>query len=262
MSIVRPSNADNEGPTAKRTKMDTEDEFPYDARITVLMSFGKAVSSVHAGEFAKISRDNTGNHRISPYSGGASVQSHDFQVEKTLVRFLAHWIYHRDAKEAINASFHRQNKAQPGQVDEEWLIFLLKAMNFCNDGWKFTCDITDSLVDAFLSFVASKSGMVHLDQIFTIFKEHCKTGALTHIFANLFLHHRKQFVKQIPTCYFEQVIQRHMHDMLGDILVNDGDFKKLPHDLSVPGYHPCDHHAHGDNNTCYVWGRVMNPGWR
>lgn len=54
---------------------------------------------------------------------------------------------------------------------------------------------------------------------------------------------------------------RHMFDMLGDILVNHGDFKKLPHDLSTPGYHPCDYHEHGDSKDCYVWGRVMNPGW-
>lgn len=161
------------------------------ARITILQSCGYAIFSVHANEFAKISAHNTASYHMLDDTGGASMQILNFPVEKTLVRFLAHWIYHRDATEAMNASMNRQDEAQPGQVDEEWLIFLLRAMNFCGNRANFTCDITDSLVDAFLLFIASKSGLVHLDQIFTICKKHCKTITLTPIFANLFLHHRK-----------------------------------------------------------------------
>ncbi|CAD0097385.1 unnamed protein product [Aureobasidium mustum] len=134
-------------------------------------------------------------------------------------------------------------------------------MNLSNNRIIFVSDITDSLVDTFLSFVAPTSGLAHLDQIFAICKHLCKSNILIRIFANLFLHHKKQFIKQIPECAFERAVLTHMQDVLGDILVNDGDFKKLPHNLSVPGYHPCDYHAHGDNKECYVWGRVMNPGW-
>lgn len=155
----------------------------------------------------------------------------------------------------------RQNEAQPGEVDEEWLVFLLKAMNFFDNRAEFTCDITDSLVDAFLSFISTISGLVHLDQIFTTCKKHSKTAALTRIFANLFLHYKKQFVKKQPDCAFERAVLRDMHDTLGDILVDGGDFKKLPADLSTQGYHPCDYHVHGDSKDCYVRGRVMSSGW-
>ncbi|KAG9695671.1 hypothetical protein KCU95_g3400, partial [Aureobasidium melanogenum] len=204
MSNKSPSDANNDGPATKKLKASIGDGLSYSARITVLQSCGYAISSVHVNEFAKISAHNTASYHMLNDTGGASMQILNFPVEKTLVRFVAHWIYHRDATEAINASMNRQDEAQPGLVDKEWLIFLLKAMNFYGNRANFTCDITDSLVDAFLLFIASKSGLVHLDQVFIICKKHCKTITLTRIFANLFLHHRKQFVKQAPNSAFER----------------------------------------------------------
>lgn len=229
MSSKNSSDATNDGPATKRPKPSIEDGFPYESatviddvtwcrqlnltlssRITILTSYGSAVSSVQAGQVAKISAHNIGNHLVHPYSGGATVQVHNYQVEEAFVKFLAHWIYHRDAKEAIDASMIRQNETQPGEVDEEWLVFLLKAMNFFANRAEFTCDITDSLVDTVLSFTSTKSALVHLDQIFTICKQHCKTSILARIFANLFLHHKKQFVKQTPNDAFERITQTHV----------------------------------------------------
>ncbi|KAK6006580.1 hypothetical protein QM012_006990 [Aureobasidium pullulans] len=72
MSGKSSSDVNHDGPATKRLKANTEDDFPYDAHITILQSCGTAISSVHAGQFAKISKNNTGKHCKYAYSGGAT----------------------------------------------------------------------------------------------------------------------------------------------------------------------------------------------
>lgn len=44
----------------------------------------------------------------------------------------------------------RQSERRFESLDEEWLDFLIEALTFFDDPEKFTRDITDSLLDAFM----------------------------------------------------------------------------------------------------------------
>lgn len=139
-----------------------------------------------------------------------------------------------------------------GVLDEEWLAFLIKALNTFDDPTAFTCAVTDSLLDQFLKFLRH-GGHTHIDQVYKTCKESCKTNVLAKIFANVFVHEKKQFAQQTPTCEYDRAVQRHMYAWLADVLVADGDWEKLPRRLDKK-VHPsgaCFHHTHGKYMECY-----------
>ncbi|KAG9566910.1 hypothetical protein KCU71_g4168, partial [Aureobasidium melanogenum] len=260
MSVAQYLDTDDDGPATKKSKTGTEDDFPYGTRIVILRSYGKAICHVPAGEFNKIS---TMILDTSYLFFGTTVQVYDFDVEEPLIRFLAHWIHHRNSEEAVVATMNRQTERSGRDLDEEWLVFLIRAMNCFDDPTKFTCDLTDSLIDDFLRFLRC-GGLAKIDQVFKICKSRCKTQVLTSIFANVFIYHNKRFAKQAPTCDYERAVQKYMHEWLADVLINDGDWNKLPPEFrgSNPKrrFDECFHHGHGKEKDCYVCGRIIHPG--
>ncbi|CAD0096779.1 unnamed protein product [Aureobasidium vineae] len=255
-AISRSCDAHKDGPDNKRLKIDDEDEFPYSDRITILQSYGTVVSHVPTSEFEKIIVQNTGVH--DDYRG-ASIQTHNFNVEKPLVRFLAHWIHHRDSEEAITATMNRQTQRRHGVLDEEWLDFLIKVMNFCDDPKKFISDITDSLVHNFM-FLLDSGDRCHIKQMYSICKACCKTHALIRIFANEFVYCDKEFLMRTPRCRYDWAVQKHMQGWLADVFCHNKDWNRLPSDLRNQSYGTCFHHAHGKEKDCYVSGRIIDRG--
>ncbi|KAG9685879.1 hypothetical protein KCU95_g12418, partial [Aureobasidium melanogenum] len=258
MPVAQPINAANDSPATKKLKTGNEDELAYGSHVALLQSYGTTVCHVPLAEFQKIST-------LDPVKKcgtlGAIFHIYDYPVETPLVRFLAHWIHHRDSEEAVNAAMEHQIDSINGVLDRKWLDFLVKVLNFCDDKSKFHSDITDSLIDNFFLFLRS-GGIDHMDQVFEICKEHCKTHALTSAFANVFLYRKKQFLKQAPTCDYDRAVQRHMHGWLADVWINDRDWRKLPPVYSESiMFDSCFHHAHEKDNDCYVWGRVGNAGY-
>ncbi|KAH0366716.1 hypothetical protein KCU65_g5150, partial [Aureobasidium melanogenum] len=151
MSVARPLNADD-GPITKKLKTGNEDRFPYDTRIAILQSWGISICHVPYGEPKKICSDTCATMVKRKPFPDTYLEVHNFEVEERLVKFLAHWIHHRDPNEAIDATMNRQAERRFEVLDREWLDFLIKILNFF-DSTKFTGDIADSLVDNFLHFL-------------------------------------------------------------------------------------------------------------
>ncbi|KAG9942454.1 hypothetical protein KCU85_g9219, partial [Aureobasidium melanogenum] len=188
MPVVQPINAANDGPATKKLKTGNEDEFAYgkdntthimlqhkpltpshSSHVALLQSYGTTVCHVPLAEFQKIST-------LDPVKKcgtlGAIFHIYDYPVETPLVRFLAHWIHHRDSEEAVNAAMEHQIDSINGVLDRKRLDFLVKVLNFCDDKSKFHSGITDSLIDNFFLFLRY-GGIDHMDQVFKICKEHC-----------------------------------------------------------------------------------------
>ncbi|KAH0012624.1 hypothetical protein KCU78_g9596, partial [Aureobasidium melanogenum] len=175
MPVAQSLEADDNGPATKKAKTGTEDEFPYGTRVAILQSCGKSVCHVPTSEIEKIFSDTSTTYTCGDSFAGTDIEVHDFRAEEHVIKFLAHWIYHRDSEEAIKVTMNRQTERRSGVLDGEWLTFLIKAMNFFNDPVLFTNDITGSLVDSFLWFL-SCGGLDHIEQILEVYRDHCKTG--------------------------------------------------------------------------------------
>jgi hypothetical protein len=238
-------------------------DFEHRKRVAILRSYGTTVCHVSATELQKILKYNASDSGVHHAFKGLDIEIHDFHVEKDLVKFLAHWIHHRDPGEAINASMGRLTEREVGAFNEDRLVYLIRAMNFFDDPFTFTSDITDSLVDQLLDLLKC-GGPVDIDHVYRICKNSCQTPALTSAFANVFIHRKKQFAQQVPTCEYDRAVQGHMHRWLSDVLVNDGDWSKLPSQLREPDdgrdFDYCFHHQHGEEKDCYFDGRIVKSG--
>jgi hypothetical protein len=188
---------------------------------------------------------------------GASIQVYDFHLDRSVVKFLAHWIYHRNLREAVKAAFGEHTEAEEGVLDEKWLAHLIRAINSIESLTGFTCDIIDSLVDGFLAFL-ERGGLPHIDRVYEICRNTSGTQILTSVFASVFIHRKKQFAQHDPTCDYDRAVQKHMQKWLADVLVNGGDWSRLPPLLGHREFDACLHHRHGKDKACYVHGRIVN----
>jgi hypothetical protein len=81
---------------------------------------------VSAAELEKVLKSATSEAGVRHEFKGLSIQIHDFHVEEDLVRSLAHWIHHRDPREAINATMDGQIEQDHHAFNEEWLAYLIR----------------------------------------------------------------------------------------------------------------------------------------
>ena len=229
--------------------------------ITILQSFGRTVCHVPTDELRKTVKLGTARRKLE--FEGASILVHDFMFGEPRVKFLAHWIHHRDSGEAIKAVLRPRAETEEGDLDEQWLIYLIAAINFFEDPNIFTCDIADSLVDEFLAFL-ERGGLPHIDRIYELCKRSCGSEILTSVFASVFIHRKKQFAQHDPDCDYDRAVQKYMQRWLADVLVNDGDWSRLPSQFQELGddrdFDVCFHHKHGKNETCYFDGRMIKSG--
>jgi hypothetical protein len=236
-------------------------DFEHSKRVAILRSYGTTVCHVSAGELEKILKLDTSEAGVRHEFKGLSIQIHDFQVEEDLLKFLAHWIHHRDSREAINATMDGHIQQEEHTLNEEWLAYLIRAINFFDDSFTFTCDITDSLIDQFLDML-NCCGLERIDQVYQICRDSSETRILTSVFANVFVHRKKQFAQDDSTCEYDQAVQRHMYKWLADVLVNDGDWSRLPPQFQEPHedrtVDVCFHHKHGEERDCYYNGGIVN----
>jgi hypothetical protein len=232
-------------------------------RVAILRLYGKTVCHVPASELQTILKYNTSTSGVRHEFKGLDVEIHDFLVEKDLVRFLVHWVHHRDSGEAINATMNRLAEREDGTFNEDRLVYLIRAMNFFDDPFTFHCDITDSLVDEFLDLIKC-DGSIDIDQVYRMCRDSCKTPTLTSVFASVFIHRNKRFAQQAPTCEYDRDVQGHMHKWLSDVLVNDGDWSKIPSQFQVPDdgrdLDYCLYHQHREERDCYFGGRIVKSG--
>jgi hypothetical protein len=116
---------------------------------------------------------------------------------------LAHWIHHRDSREAIKAALDCHT------------AYLIRAINFFKGPDIFPYDIGDSLVDE-------------------------------------------------PTCDYDRAVQARMQRRLADVLVNDGDWSRLPSQFQEPSedrdFDFCLRHQHGNDKACYYDGKIVKSG--
>jgi hypothetical protein len=234
-------------------------DFLNSKRIAILQSYGTTICHVPTSELEKIVKPYTSRYGLRHDIEGVIVEVHDFLIEEPLVRFLAHWIHFREPEEAVKATINRQRERPCRALDEEWLAFLIKALNAFDDPEIFTCDITDSLIDQFFGFL-NCGGLDHIDQVYQICRESCKTHILTKIFAIVFVHDKKQFARQAPTCDYDRAVHEFIYAWLADVLANDQDWSKIPKRLRL-GYQEstCLYHGHAQDQECYEQGRIINP---
>jgi hypothetical protein len=234
-------------------------------RIAILQSYGTSLCHVPAGELEKVEKVNNtvrdAWHGLSRrvhdvLIGDVNVQIHNFLAEESLVKLLAHWIHHRDAEAAINATIHRKTETTSGTLDEEWLDYLIDAMELFDNPNKFICDIRDSLIDCFIHFLIG-GGLEHIDRVYEICHDRRITRTLTSVFANVFIHDKKEFAKKARVDEYDRVVQRHMQDWLADVWINDKDWDKLPPQLGHHTSNACFHRKHGKDKACYVHGRII-----
>jgi hypothetical protein len=225
MSGKRSSDADNNSADKKRPKMDKEDDFSYgylitarnccaamtdfehSKRITILQSFGTTVCHVPTDELRKIMTLGTARRKLD--FEGASIEVYNLCFDESLVKFLAHWIHHRDSGEAIKAALNHQTETGEAVLNEKWLTYMINAINLFEGAKIFTCDIAHSLVDEFLAFL-ERGGLLHIDRVYEICQNTSSTPLLTSVFANVFIHRKKQFAQQDPTCDYDRAVQKHM----------------------------------------------------
>jgi hypothetical protein len=227
----------------------------HSKRITILQSFGTTICHVPTNELQKIAKLGTARRKLE--FEGANIQVHDLRFDASLVKFMAHWIHHRDSEEAINVTLLRSEARVSAVLDEEWLNFLIQAMNSFDDPSTFTCDIIDSLIDTFILF-AIRGGHAHIAQVYQICRYTCETQTLARVFANIFIHAKKTFAKQEPTCDYDRAVQKNMHEWLADVLINNKDWDKLPPQLGHPTHNVCFHHKHEKDTACYVHGGIVD----
>lgn len=234
-------------------------DFEHSKNIAILQSYGTTVCHAPADEFYKLAKHCTARRELA--FEGARIQVLDLQIEASLVRFLAHWIHHRNAGNAIEATMKRQQEREEGVLDEEWLAHLIRAINVFVAPFRFVPDIADSLIDRFLEFLED-GGLDHIDQIYQICKASSKDKILSSVFANVFIHRKKHFAQQVPTCGYDEAVQKHMNRWMADVLVNDGDWSRLhPRFLISDEDHTidfCFHHKHGKEEACYFDKRNAN----
>jgi hypothetical protein len=188
--------------------------------------------------------------------GDVNVQVHNFLENESSIKFLAHWIHHRDAGAAINATIRRETAKTSGTLDEEWLFYFVEAMELFDDPSKFICDISDSLIDCFISFLLG-GGLDHIDDVYEIYRDRCDNENLTSVFANVFIYDKKEFAKETRVDEYDRAVQRHMHGWLADVWINDKNWDKLPPRLGHHTFNACLHHKHGRDKACYVHGRIV-----
>lgn len=176
---------------------------------------------------------------------------------------MAHWIHHRDSREAIKAALDCYTEAEEAVFDEKWLAYLIRAINFFKGPDIFPYDIGDSLVDEFLEFL-ERGGLLHIDRIYKICRDTCSTQFLTSVFASVFIHRKKQFAQHEPTCDYDRAVQARVQRRLADVLVNDGDWSRLPSQFQEPSedrdFDFCLHHQHGNDKACYYDGKIVKSG--
>jgi hypothetical protein len=243
-------------------------DFEQSKHIAILQSRGVDVCHVPAAELEKV-EDVKNNmrggwcgrsERVRDVAiGEVNVQVHNFLAEKSLVKFLAHWIHHHDAEEALKTTIDHQEETRSGDLDEDWLHYMIDAMNEFDKPYRYICDISDSLVDCFIQFLVS-GGLDHIDRVYEICAESCDNETLTRVFANISIHDKKEFGKQENTCDYDRAVQGHMLEWLTDVLVNNKDWDKLPPQLGDRAFDPCLHHKHGKDKPCYVHGRILSRG--
>jgi hypothetical protein len=145
---------------------------------------------------------------------------------------------------------NRQTEKSASVLDEESLAFLIKALNTFDDQTAFTCNITDSLIDHFISFLC-RGGYKHIDHVYKICKDTCKTQVLTKVFATIFIHDKTQFSQQTPICDYDRAVQDHIFAWLAKVLVANRHWNKLPERLGRATISHCFYHTHGEGKDCY-----------
>lgn len=187
---------------------------------------------------------------------GLVTEVYDFNAGEDLVKILAHWIHHRDAKGAMNATMVRQTEKEKGNLDAEWLADLLRATSFFGNSYVFTCDIADSLVDLFVEFLEGCSPE-SIDQVYHMCKNSTGAHIFTSVFARVFLHSKKEFLQQEMACHVDRAVQDCMKGWVIDAFITNKDWNKLPPQLGDQSIDVCFHHRHGGEKPCYIQGGLF-----
>jgi hypothetical protein len=114
------------------------------------------VSLEHSTRIA-ILQANTSTLFKQPHRHAPSIEKsrlppvYDFNPEEDLVKFRAHWIHHRNPRAAIHVTMNRQIGREEHAFNENWLAYLIGAIDLFDDPITFTCNVICSLVDELLA---------------------------------------------------------------------------------------------------------------
>lgn len=223
----------------------------------ILKVDGKLVGLVPSNElryFYEINDRNSTMKHVTLSEAGEDIGSLQIRIvsleaESTeSIALLHNWTSSCNLRQALDASLIRSQPApRDGQLDREWLAFLLHLVTSTK-----LSNIQDPLTDIFLGYLKQRR-LEDLDEIYALYKgtRRPRNRKAHHIFANLLLHHRENFLEDsgLKPCMPDEVESIAMY-WIGQAWKTK-DWTAVPQDILAEDFNDhCRYHKHG-NHPCY-----------
>ncbi|THX66602.1 hypothetical protein D6D05_10199 [Aureobasidium pullulans] len=123
--------------------------------IVILLANGNSVAHVSKIEFETVAKPTGVQYNDVEHCKGAQLRQYDYDVDASVLHFLAHWIRYRNPSTAIKyalgdkVSNDNDNAHADDSLDENQRLFLVELINFFANEDAFQPVIKDSLISCF-----------------------------------------------------------------------------------------------------------------
>lgn len=163
----------------------------------VLKAKGETISHVSKTQFehaVKLVDHET--YDIVKNCEGVSIRYHNFEAHGSIVRFLVYWIHYHDSQDtnaAIEYALDKKkidiNNLKPklSAAVDDYVIFLVRLIEFFDDGNSFNSLIKESLFACFANLMKAQNDKEDKTEVAKMFNDACNDRFLQHIVVDVFV---------------------------------------------------------------------------
>ncbi|THZ12802.1 hypothetical protein D6C89_10712 [Aureobasidium pullulans] len=185
----------------KRAKPDNQSTYRFgqslslttiSIELVILLAKGNPVAHVSKIEFETVAKPTGVLYNEVELCKGAQFRQYNYDVDASVLHFLAHWICYRSPSIAIKYAFgdkvsdDNDNAHDDDSLDENQRLFLVELINFFANEDAFQPVIKDSLVSCFVKCLKAqdRKGKIVLAEVL---KNACADNVFKHIATDIFV---------------------------------------------------------------------------
>ncbi|KAL2029312.1 hypothetical protein VTO58DRAFT_108504 [Aureobasidium pullulans] len=176
----------------KRAKPDNQSTYRFGIELVILLAKGNPVAHVSKIEFETVAKPTGVLYNEVELCKGAQFRQYNYDVDASVLHFLAHWICYRSPSIAIKYAFgdmvsnDNDNAHDDDSLDENQRLFLVELVNFFANEDAFQPVIKDSLVSCFAKCLKAqdRKGKIVLAEVL---KNACADNVFKHIATDIFV---------------------------------------------------------------------------
>ncbi|TIA30034.1 hypothetical protein D6C78_09853 [Aureobasidium pullulans] len=179
---ARPSPPSTE---RKRAKPDYQGTYTF-GQLVILLAKGNPVAHVSKIEFETVAKPTSLQYNEVELCKGAQLRQYSYDIDATVLHFLAHWIRYRSPSTAIKYAFGGKVSNDNSHDEDQrlFLVIVVKLINLFANEDAFKPIIKDSLVSCFAKCLKAQDqeGKIMLAEVL---KNACTDNMFKHIATNI-----------------------------------------------------------------------------